>query len=70
MKIDAMFIDEGFGSLDESSLDMALTMLESQSVIGRSVGIISHVAGLRERIGRKIVVTKSGGVSRVDIVDG
>ena len=70
VKIDAMFIDEGFGSLDESSLDMALTMLESQSVIGRSVGIISHVAGLRERIGRKIVVTKSGGVSRVDIVDG
>jgi len=69
VKIDAMFIDEGFGSLDESSLDMALAMLESQSVIGRSVGIISHVTGLRERIGRKIVVTKSGGVSRVDIVE-
>lgn len=69
VKIDAMFIDEGFGSLDESSLDMALAMLESQSVIGRSVGIISHVAGLRERIGRKIVVTKSGGVSHVDIVE-
>ncbi len=70
VKIDAMFIDEGFGSLDEASLDMALGMLESQSVIGRSVGIISHVAGLRERIGRKIVVTKSGGVSDVEIVDG
>lgn len=70
VKIDAMFIDEGFGSLDESSLDMALAMLESQSVIGRSVGIISHVAGLRERIGRKIVVTKSGGVSHVNIADG
>ncbi|MBQ9718510.1 MAG: SMC family ATPase [Clostridia bacterium] len=69
VKIDAMFIDEGFGSLDESSLDMALAMLESQSVIGRSVGIISHVAGLRERIGRKIVVTKYGGVSRVDCVE-
>ncbi len=70
VKIDAMFIDEGFGSLDESSLDMALAMLKSQSAVGRSVGIISHVAGLRERIERKIVVTKSGGVSRVEIVEG
>ena len=69
VKIDAMFIDEGFGSLDESSLDMALAMLKSQSAVGRSVGIISHVAGLRERIERKIVVTKAGGVSRVEIVN-
>ena len=70
VKIDAMFIDEGFGSLDESSLDMALAMLKSQSAVGRSIGIISHVGGLRERIERKIVVTKSGGVSRVDVVEG
>ncbi len=69
VKIDAMFIDEGFGSLDEMSLDMALSVLESQSAAGRSVGIISHVAGLRERIGRKIVVTKSGGVSAVTVAD-
>ncbi len=69
VKIDAMFIDEGFGSLDENSLDMALAVLESQSVVGRSVGIISHVAGLRERIERKIVVTRSGGVSDVKIVE-
>ncbi len=68
VKIDAMFIDEGFGSLDESSLDMALAVLKSQSAVGRSVGIISHVAGLRERIERKIVVTKSGGVSCVEIL--
>ena len=70
VKIDAMFIDEGFGSLDETSLDMALAMLRSQSAAGRSIGIISHVAGLRERIDRKIVVTKSGGVSRVEITEG
>ncbi len=70
VKIDAMFIDEGFGSLDETALDMALKVLKSQSVGGRSVGIISHVTGLRDRIERKIVVTKSGGVSRVDIVEG
>ena len=70
VKIDAMFIDEGFGSLDETALDMALKVLKSQSVGGRSVGIISHVTGLRDRIERKIVVTKSGGVSRVDVVEG
>lgn len=66
VKIDAMFIDEGFGSLDDTSLEMALTVLESQSG-GRSVGIISHVGALREKIDRKIVVTKSGGESRVEI---
>ncbi|MBQ7312818.1 MAG: hypothetical protein IJW81_04470 [Clostridia bacterium] len=69
VKIDAMFIDEGFGLLDETALDMALKVLKSQSIGGRSVGIISHVAGLRDRIDRKIVVTKSGGVSRVDVVE-
>lgn len=67
VKIDAMFIDEGFGSLDETSLETALTVLESQSG-GRSVGIISHVGALREKIERKIVVTKQGGESRVEII--
>lgn len=66
VKIDAMFIDEGFGSLDDTSLETALTVLESQSG-GRSVGIISHVGALREKIERKIVVTKQGGESRVEI---
>jgi exonuclease SbcC len=69
VRIDAMFIDEGFGSLDENSLDMALAMLKSQSALGRSVGIISHVAGLRERIERKIIVSKAGGISRIEIVE-
>ena len=66
VKIDAMFIDEGFGSLDETSLEMSLGVLESQSR-GRSVGIISHVGTLREKIERKIIVTKHGGESRVRI---
>ena len=65
VRIDAMFIDEGFGSLDEESLDMALAVLRSQSVNGRSVGIISHVAGLREKIERKIIITKTSGESRI-----
>ena len=66
VKIDAMFIDEGFGSLDETSLETALTVLDSQSG-GRSVGIISHVGALREKIENKIIVTKHGGESRVKI---
>ena len=66
--IDAMFIDEGFGSLDEESLDTAMSVLESTTGDGRSVGIISHVAELRQRIGKKIVVTKTVSGSRADVV--
>ena len=67
--IDAMFIDEGFGSLDEESLDTAMAVLESTAG-DRSVGIISHVAELRQRIGKKIVVTKTVSGSRADVVTG
>ncbi len=69
VRIDSMFIDEGFGSLDDDSLEGALRVLESQSG-GRSVGIISHVAGLRERIDKKIVVTKAQDSSRAQVVVG
>ncbi len=65
--IDAMFIDEGFGSLDEESLDTAMAVLESTAG-ERSVGIISHVAELRQRIPKKIMVTKTVSGSRADVV--
>ena len=67
VRIDAMFIDEGFGSLDEESLDTAMSVLEATAG-ERSVGIISHVAELRQRIPRKIVVTKTVSGSRADTV--
>ncbi len=67
VKIDAMFIDEGFGSLDENALGAAAEVLESLGGGGRSVGIISHVAYLRERIPRRIVVERRGGESRARI---
>ena len=67
VQIDAMFIDEGFGSLDEESLDTAMSVLEATAG-DRSVGIISHVAELRQRIPRKIVVTKTVSGSRADTV--
>ena len=63
-----MFVDEGFGSLDEESLQQAIAALAGLTEGQRLVGIISHVGELKERIDRQIVVKKerSGG-SRVTI---
>lgn len=58
VQIDAMFIDEGFGTLDAESLDAAVTVLQSLAGAGRTVGIISHVAELSGRIDKQIVVHK------------
>lgn len=69
VKIDAMFIDEGFGSLDDSALELALNVLKSQTESGRSVGIISHVPALRERIDRRITVERVGPTSRAVITE-
>lgn len=65
IRLDAMFVDEGFGSLDEEALNQAMKALHSLAEGQRMVGIISHVSELKERISRKIVVTKNrrgGGV--------
>ena len=59
IKLDTMFVDEGFGSLDENSLEQAIQTLLSLAEGDRLVGIISHVAELKERIDRQIVVTKT-----------
>ena len=63
VKLDTMFVDEGFGSLDEESLDQAMRALSTLADGNRLVGIISHVAELKNRIDKQIVVTKepSGG---------
>ena len=69
IRLDTMFVDEGFGSLDEESLRQAMKALSALTESNRLVGIISHVAELKDRIDRQIVVKKdkSGG-SRVEIV--
>lgn len=69
VKLDTMFVDEGFGSLDEESLAQAMNALTGLTGGNRLVGIISHVAELREKIDKQIVVTKekSGG-SKATIV--
>ncbi len=61
IRLDTMFVDEGFGSLDEESLNQAMKALGGLTEGSRMVGIISHVAELKERIDKKIVVTKNLG---------
>lgn len=61
IRLDSMFVDEGFGSLDEESLEQALKALNSLADGRRLVGIISHVSELKERIDNKIIVTKQCG---------
>ena len=58
-----MFVDEGFGSLDEASLQQAMQALSGLAEGNRLVGIISHVAELKDKIDRQIIVKKdrSGG---------
>lgn len=59
VKLDSVFIDEGFGSLSPEELDNAISMLERMQVENeKTVGIISHVESLKERIGTQIVVEK------------
>lgn len=61
IQMDSMFVDEGFGSLDEDALNQAMKALARLTEGNRLVGIISHVSELKERIDRKIIVTKSRG---------
>lgn len=65
VKIDAMFIDEGFGSLDEESRMKAIAVLKELAGGKRLVGIISHVTELKEQLGRKLVVSRDSAGSRV-----
>ena len=69
IKLDTMFVDEGFGSLDEESLSQAIRALSSIAEGDRLVGIISHVGELKSKIDKQLVVRKekSGG-SRIEIV--
>ena len=59
IEMDAVFIDEGFGSLDHQALEQALTTLATLSVGDRLVGIISHVDALKERVPQQLQVSKS-----------
>ena len=69
VKIDSLFIDEGFGSLDPDTLDIAVAALEGLQTSHKTIGVISHVELLKERITAQIRVTPTGGgVSRLTVV--
>ena len=64
-----MFVDEGFGTLDDESLKNAINALASLSEGNRLVGIISHVAELKEKIDKQIVIKKDRtGGSRAEVI--
>ena len=65
IRLDTMFVDEGFGSLDEESLEQAIRALSGLAGGERLVGIISHVTELKERIGKKILVTRHRGREKI-----
>ena len=67
VEIDALFVDEGFGTLDEASLDKALEVLLGLAGPGKMVGVISHVPELKDRITRQIILKKGalGSTARI-----
>ena len=68
IRMDTLFVDEGFGSLSDNALEQAMQALAGLSDGNRLVGIISHVAELKDRIDRQIIVRKDRtGGSRVEI---
>ncbi|MGI4885157.1 MAG: AAA family ATPase [Janthinobacterium lividum] len=69
-RIESLFIDEGFGTLDPEALNTALDALERLQHSGKMIGIISHVADLKDRIGTQIRIQPgAGGTSTVRVVD-
>ncbi|RLV60416.1 SMC family ATPase [Parashewanella curva] len=67
IKLDTLFIDEGFGSLDQDSLDLAVRTLMDLQSTGRMIGVISHVTEMKEQIQQRIDISKNstGSVAKV-----
>jgi exonuclease SbcC len=61
VRVESLFIDEGFGSLDSETLRVAMDALDGLQSMGRKVGVISHVQEMTERIATKILVQPAGG---------
>jgi exonuclease SbcC len=61
VRVDSLFLDEGFGTLDEEALETALETLSSLHQDGKMIGVISHVSALKERISTQIQVTPNAG---------
>ncbi|MHA7153505.1 AAA family ATPase [Arthrobacter sp. TMN-50] len=69
IEIETLFVDEGFGSLDDQSLEQVMDALEGLRDGGRMVGLVSHVAELKQRIGVQLQVVKGRNGSTLSIID-
>lgn len=67
LRLDTLFVDEGFGSLDDEALEQAVRALSGLTEGGKLVGVISHVSALKARVDRQIVVSKTNGGSTVRV---
>ena len=71
LRVESLFIDEGFGALDSASLGQAIGVLEQLHATGRRVGVISHIEDVKERISVKIAVSPaSNGSSLIEVQGG
>lgn len=71
VRVESLFIDEGFGSLDAEALQVAMDALDKLQSLGRKVGVISHVQDMTERIATRVQVRRmAGGLSRVVVTQG
>ncbi|ROS04729.1 exonuclease SbcC [Sinobacterium caligoides] len=68
-RIDSLFLDEGFGTLDAETLDIALDALDNLNASGKMIGVISHVEALKERIPVQIKLRKGGGLGYSRLAD-
>ncbi len=66
--IESLFLDEGFGTLDGDTLEIALDALDTLNASGKMIGVISHVGGLKERIATQIRVEKGAGIGHSRLV--
>lgn len=69
IRVDTLFVDEGFGALDSESLDQACDTLMSLTEKRQLIGIISHVPELRERVGSQLIIEKTGSGSRIKYIN-
>ena len=69
VRVESLFIDEGFGSLDSETLGVAMDALDALQSMGRKVGVISHVQEMTERIATKVLVRPAGGGSSAIVVE-
>jgi exonuclease SbcC len=68
--VETLFVDEGFGSLDEETLDEVMDVLDGLRSGGRAVGLVSHVPDLRDRIPSRLEVVKTRAGSRLRAASG